>query len=317
MPTVIGVKFRQVGHRHYYNPGSLLPREGEAVIVPTVNGPEYATVCQAAHEMEEEMAPLPLRQVTRLASPDDQRRMETILQREEQAYTLCRERIAAHKLDMKLISCEYAFDNSRMTAYFTSGGRVDFRALVKDLAGLFKTRIELKQIGVRDEAKMLGGVGSCGRGLCCSNFLYEFQPVSIRMAKEQSLSLNPTKISGVCGRLLCCLKYEQDQYEKSRKRLPKLGKEALTPDGPGVVIAVNPLMETVKIRVSSGDTSEIRQYTAEQVQRVNPPQQVKAAPATRTRAVQPADPIAVVLDEEFLGTEPDLICDEGIILDEE
>ncbi|MPM73081.1 hypothetical protein SDC9_120057 [bioreactor metagenome] len=179
---------------------------------------------------------------------------------------------------MKLVKVEYTFDRNKLIAYFTSNGRVDFRGLVKDMAAAFKTRIELKQIGVRDEAKMLGGLGSCGRPLCCSTFLGDFQPVSIKMAKEQNLSLNPTKISGVCGRLMCCLKYEQDQYERARKLLPHIGRDVFTPDGRGTVVELNPLKESVKVRVSKGqDSYEYKEYPGTEVQRITPPVPVKAA----------------------------------------
>lgn len=300
MPIVIGVRLRNVGRRQYVSPGALELREGDFVIVPTGQGPELATVCQSAQEVPESRLPKPLHLVSRLATEADHRQVAVNRQKEEQAFAICRERIAAHKLDMKLVSVEYAFDGSKLTANFTSSGRVDFRALVKDLAGIFKTRIELRQIGVRDEAKVLGGVGSCGRALCCSSFLYEFQPVSIRMAKEQSLSLNPTKISGVCGRLMCCLKYEQDQYEKARKRLPRLGKEVITPQGRGIVTQVNALLENVSVRITAGENADIRVYTADQVQRVNPPQQRPEGKAGHGPDSEP-DPVTE-LDEEFLGT---------------
>ncbi len=316
MPIVIGVRFKNAGRRNYYSPGSFQPSTGEAVMVPTAQGLEIAEVCQAAHELPETLAPQPLRQVARIATPQDIQQRDSNRQREQQAFQVCRERIQAHRLDMKLVDVEYSFDNSKLTAYFTSGGRVDFRALVKDLAGVFKTRIELKQIGVRDEAKMIGGMGSCGRNLCCSQFLYEFQPVSIRMAKEQSLSLNPTKISGVCGRLMCCLKYEQDQYEKSRKRLPKLGREVITPQGRGIVTGVNALLETVQVRVTTGDNSEIKEYTADQVQRPGQPLGKAETPQAGANP-KPGMDAFLELDEEFLGTPVDPGCDPGQVPDED
>ena len=205
MPTVVGVQFKELGRRHYVLPGQFDLPLGQRVLVPTATGLEMATVVQTAQDLPQEMLKSPLKEVSRVATEGDLKHHESLKQKETQAFDVVRDRIAAHKLDMKLVSVEYTFDNSKLIASFTSGGRVDFRALVKDLAGIFKTRIELKQIGVRDEARMITGIGSCGRGLCCSNHLNEFQPVSIRMAKEQSLSLNPTKISGVCGRLMCCL----------------------------------------------------------------------------------------------------------------
>lgn len=315
MPIVVGVRFRNAGRRSYYHPGLLEPSLGEAVVVPTLQGLEIAEVCQVAHEIPEDLLPQPLREVTRMATPQDLQQRDANRLREEQAFNICRERIQKHNLDMKLVDVEYSFDNSKLIAYFTSGGRVDFRALVKDLASVFRTRIELKQIGVRDEAKMLGGLGSCGRNLCCSQFLYEFQPVSIRMAKEQSLSLNPTKISGLCGRLMCCLKYEQDQYEKSRKKMPKLGREVITPLGRGIVIGLNPLLETVQVRVNNGDNSEIKQYPSDQVQKLGQPQ-AKAEPPVPVEAVKWDGQAFPELDEEFLGTPVDPVCEEGQTPDE-
>ncbi|NLE20419.1 MAG: stage 0 sporulation family protein [Clostridiales bacterium] len=317
MPTVIGVRFRSAGKRHYVRPGPFSPLPGDTVIVPFAGVLSPAEVCEAAHEMPENLLPDPLPELARMATPEDLKQLESARERERRAFVVCRERIAAHKLDMKLVDVEFAPDNSKVTACFTSGGRVDFRALVKDLAGIFKMRIELKQIGVRDEAKKIGGVGSCGRGLCCSTFLYEFQPVSIRMAKEQSLSLNPTKISGVCGRLLCCLKYEQEQYEKSRKRMPKLGKEVITPQGRGVVTQLNALLETVQVRVGAGEGSEIKTFPASDVQRVNPPQPQRGEPAKPGKEPENAGAGLVAdMDEEFLGTPVDPIVDASREMDE-
>lgn len=317
MPNVVAVKFHKPGRRQFVLPGQLELTLGDAVIVTTSQGPDLATVVQSAQEMPEELLKTPLMAVTRKASESDLKQYESNKQKEAQAISICKERIAAHKLDMKLVGVEYAFDNSKLTASFTSGGRVDFRALVKDLAGIFKTRIELKQIGVRDEAKTIGGMGSCGRGLCCSTYLNEFQPVSIRMAKEQSLSLNPTKISGVCGRLMCCLKYEQDQYEKSRKRLPRLGKEVITPQGRGIVTQVNALQETVSVRITHGETSDIHTYTSDQVQKVNPPQQQKAdgKPSAKTSASEPE--LVTEYDEEFLETKVTVDVDSDVRPDDD
>ena len=316
MPLVIGVRFRNAGRRSYYQPGQLDPALGAWVVVPTAQGPEVAEVCQTAQEVPEEKLTAPLREAIRMATPQDLAQRDANRLKEKQAFETCRERIQKHGLDMKLVDVEYSFDNSKLTAFFTSGGRVDFRALVKDLAGIFRTRIELKQIGVRDEARMLTGLGSCGRNLCCSQFLYEFQPVSIRMAKEQSLSLNPTKISGLCGRLMCCLKYEQDQYERSRKRMPRLGREVITPQGRGIVTALNPLLETVQVRVSSGDSYEIRQYPADQVQKLGQPQ-AKAGPAAAVEADKWDAALDADLDEEFLGTPVEHICENRQIPEEE
>ncbi len=277
MSMVIGVRFKNAGKLYYFDPGKLWPSAGDAVIVETARGIEYAQCVMGVHEINEESISSPLKKVIRVANDDDAEKYRANLESEKGIYRVCQQKIAEHKLDMKLVKVEYTFDRSKLIAYFTSNGRVDFRALVKDLAAAFKTRIELKQIGVRDEAKMLGGLGSCGRPLCCSSFLGDFQPVSIKMAKEQNLSLNPTKISGVCGRLMCCLKYEQDQYERARKALPHIGRDVLTPDGRGTVVELNPLKELVKVRISKGqDSFEVHEYAADQVQRVAAPQQAKA-----------------------------------------
>lgn len=293
MPMVIGVRFKNAGKLFYFNPGSLMPAAGDAVIVETARGIEYGEAVMGVHEIQEGENPAPLKRVLRIATPEDTAQQNHNRQKEAEAFRICRQKIEEHKLDMKLVKVEYTFDRNKLIAYFTSNGRVDFRSLVKDLAAAFKTRIELKQIGVRDEAKMIGGLGVCGRSLCCSQWLGDFQPVSIKMAKEQSLSLNPTKISGVCGRLMCCLKYEQEQYEKARKGLPHVGKEASTPDGRGVVVDINVLKETVRVRVAKGpNESEIREYPSGDVQRVTPPQpqpkQPKQQNQRQKRTVVPA-----------------------------
>jgi len=220
--------------------------------------------------LDESQVVMPLKGIIRTATEEDLAHAETNEVNEKSAYVICQERIAAHKLEMKLVDVEYAFDGSKVIFFFTANGRVDFRALVKNLASIFKTRIELRQIGVRDEAKMLGGLGSCGRPICCGAFLGNFQPVSIKMAKEQNLSLNPTKISGLCGRLMCCLKYEQDNYERVRKSVPKIGKEALTPDGIGIMMDVNVIKETAKVRFIKDDSEETREYPIELLKRVEP-----------------------------------------------
>lgn len=315
MQSVIAIRFRNAGRRQYVLPGEGEYQLGDEVIVPTSQGLEMATVCQALTELPKDKLPQPLYQVSRVATPGDKRQQESNLQKEASAFQICRERIAAHKLDMKLVSVEYTFDNTKLIASFTSNGRVDFRALVKDLAGIFKTRIELKQIGVRDEAKKITGYGSCGRGLCCSTFLHEFNPVSIRMAKEQSLSLNPTKISGVCGRLMCCLKYEQDQYEKSRKRMPRLGKEVLTPQGPGVVTQINALLELVHVRINKGDTADVFIFEADQVQRVQPPQPQGRQQGRQSAKIETLTEPVPESEEEFLGT-PYTILDDNNIPDD-
>ena len=268
MATVIGVRFKNAGKLYFFHPGALWPSAGDYVIVETARGVEFGEVVTGVREIDDDQIIAPLKQVIRVASADDIQHAQENEKNEREAYAVCQRKITEHKLDMKLVSVEYTFDNSKILFYFTANGRVDFRSLVKDLASVFKTRIELRQIGVRDEAKMLGGLGPCGRPICCGSFLGDFQPVSIKMAKEQNLSLNPTKISGVCGRLMCCLKYEQDNYELTRKRMPKVGKEVIVPDGRGVVWDVNVIKETVRVRIQKGDSSELKDYPMADVQRV-------------------------------------------------
>jgi len=271
MATVIGVRFKKAGKVYYFDPVDVWPRPGCNVVVETARGIEFGEVVTGAREVPDEQIVAPLKKVVRIATEEDERRAEYNAQREKEAFTVCQEKIARHKLDMKLVSVEYTFDNSKIIFYFTANGRVDFRELVKDLAGVFKMRIELRQIGVRDEAKMLGGLGACGRQICCGAFLGDFQPVSIKMAKEQNLSLNPTKISGQCGRLMCCLKYEQDYYEATLKKLPKVGKDIMTPDGAGVVTEINPIRERVKVRIhTADDTFDLREYHVDDVRRMGP-----------------------------------------------
>ena len=272
MATVIGVRFRNAGKLYYFDPGQWWPTAGDAVIVETVRGMEYGEVVTGVKEVSDELITPPLKKVIRIATVEDAQHQADNRAKEKDAMALCQKKVDEHKLQMKLVGCEYTFDNSKILFYFTSDKRVDFRSLVKDLASVFHTRIELRQIGVRDEAKMMGGLGLCGRPVCCGAFLGDFQPVSIKMAKEQNLSLNPTKISGVCGRLMCCLKYEEDHYEATRKRMPKVGKEVITPDGNGTVIDLNILKETVRVRIPKGDSTEQKDYPLEQVQRVQPPQ---------------------------------------------
>ena len=249
MAEIIGVRFKEVGKIYYFDPNGGSYRVGEPVVVETSRGTECGTVAISNREVDQTRVVKPLKKVTRPATQEDLRRVEENRKKEEKAFRIAQEKIALCKLEMKLVEVEYAFDGSKILFYFTADGRVDFRELVKELAGVFRTRIELRQIGVRDEAKMLGGLGICGRPFCCASFLGEFQPVSIKMAKEQGLSLNPTKISGACGRLMCCLKYEQDAYEDAVKRMPKNDSFVLTPDGPGNVSDVNLLKETVNVRL--------------------------------------------------------------------
>ena len=289
MVNVIGVRFQNAGKLYFFDPGAFWPTPGDFVIVETARGIEFGEVVTPVREMNDEQLTAPLKQVVRIATAQDVQHAQENKQNEKEAYAICQKKISEHKLDMKLVSVEYTFDNSKILFYFTANGRVDFRSLVKDLAAVFKTRIELRQIGVRDEAKMLGGLGPCGRPVCCGAFLGDFQPVSIKMAKEQNLSLNPTKISGVCGRLMCCLKYEQDNYEQTRKRMPKVGKEVITPDGNGVVWDLNIIKETVRVRIQKGDSSELKDFPMDEVQRIGGPvQQPKkeAAPAAEEEAAE-------------------------------
>ena len=271
MATVIGVRFKKAGKVYYFDPTDIWPRPGDCVIVETTRGVEFGEVVTGSRSVNDAQLVTPLRKVVRIATEEDIRRAENNERREKEAFAVCQQKIAKHKLDMKLVSVEYTFDNSKIIFYFTANGRVDFRELVKDLASVFKLRIELRQIGVRDEAKMLGGLGSCGRPICCGAFLGDFQPVSIKMAKEQNLSLNPTKISGQCGRLMCCLKYEQDNYDAVLKRLPRVGKDIVTPDGVGVITEINVIRERVKVRIrQEDDTFDVREYAIDDVRRPGP-----------------------------------------------
>lgn len=247
MAEIIGVRFKSVGKIYYFDPDGVPYQKGGHVIVETARGTECGEVALSNQEVNDENVTKPLKKALRPASEDDLKRVRQNEEREQHAFDICLEKIAKHKLNMKLVSVEFTFDNSKILFYFTSDGRVDFRELVKDLASVFRTRIELRQIGVRDEAKMLGGIGICGRPYCCSTFLGEFQPVSIKMAKEQGLSLNPTKISGACGRLMCCLKYEQEAYEDLLRTTPKAGAIVKTKEGKGRVIEVNLLTGQLKV----------------------------------------------------------------------
>lgn len=267
MTTIIGVRFRNMGKVYYFGPKSLNIEAGDHVIVETARGVEYGYVVLGPREVEDSRIVQPLKEVIRIATPKDDAREESNRRKEKEAFQICQKKIAAHNLDMKLIDAEYTFDNNKVLFYFTADGRVDFRELVKDLASVFKTRIELRQIGVRDETKIRGGIGICGRPLCCSSYLSEFIPVSIKMAKEQNLSLNPSKISGVCGRLMCCLKYEEETYEELNSRLPNIGDYVTTDDGlKGEVHSVSILRQLVKVIVTvDGDEKEIREYKASQL----------------------------------------------------
>mgnify|MGYP004561934671 CR=1 FL=1 len=269
MAMVIRVRFKRAAKLYDFDPNGLDLHNGMSVVTETARGVELGECMSGVMDVPDERLVLPLKPIIRIATEQDleiQRRNE---QAEKEAFDIALDRIAEHKLEMKLVDVEYAFDHSKIIFYFTANGRVDFRMLVKSLASIFKTRIELRQIGVRDEAKMLGGIGPCGRPICCRTFLSDFTPVSIKMAKEQNLSLNPTKISGLCDRLMCCLKYEQDNYEQTRKRMPRVGREIITPDGVGVINAINVLEETVRVRIAVGDSFELREYRIDDCQRPN------------------------------------------------
>ena len=267
MTEVISVKFKNRGKVYFFDPHGIAVRTGEKVVVETSRGLELAECVQGNHAVPDETVVQPLRSLARIATKDDLRIEEINRRREKEAFAICKQKIAEHGLDMKLVDVECSFEGNKTMFFFTSDGRVDFRELVKDLASVFRNRIELRQIGVRDEAKMLGGIGPCGRPICCRTFLGDFTPVSIKMAKEQNLSLNPTKISGLCDRLMCCLKYEQDNYEQTRKRMPRVGREIITPDGVGVINAINVLEETVRVRIAVGDSFELREYPIDDCQR--------------------------------------------------
>ena len=269
MAEVIGVRFKEVGKVYYFDPDMHTLKLGDTVIVETSRGVECGKVAIANKEVQDEDIVHPLKKLIRVATKEDLRRLEENARKEKEAMKICEKKIAEHKLDMKLVDVEYTFDNSKILFYFTADGRVDFRALVKDLASVFRTRIELRQIGVRDESKMLGGLGVCGRPFCCSSFLGEFHPVSIKMAKEQGLSLSPTKISGTCGRLMCCLKYEQDAYSDLLKHTPKVGAIVKTPAGKGLVVESNLLTQTLKVKMdNTPDTAAPQTFKVKQVRLV-------------------------------------------------
>lgn len=262
MIKVIGVRFRTAGKIYFFSPGGLELKAGDKVIVETARGVEFGSVVTGIKEVPDDQISQPLKPVIRIATQDDVRREAKNREKEKEAFKICQEKIRKHGLEMKLIDAEYTFDNNKVLFYFTADGRIDFRHLVKDLAAIFKTRIELRQIGVRDETKILGGIGICGRCLCCHTYLSEFAPVSIKMAKEQNLSLNPTKISGVCGRLMCCLKHEQDTYEYLNEKLPNVGDFVRTTDGnKGEVLSVSVLRQKVRIVVTDkDDNKEVMEY---------------------------------------------------------
>ena len=278
MVKVIGVKFRNSGRVYYFDPGDLDIQAGQGVVVETARGVEYADVTMGVTEVEDDKVVSPLKPVQRIATDEDLRMRQYYWDKEKEAFPICEQKIAEHGLEMKLVNVEYNLTGSKVVFYFTADDRVDFRELVKDLAYVFKTRIELRQIGVRDEAKMLGGLGPCGRPVCCKQFLDDFRPVTIKMAKEQNLALSPTKISGLCGRLMCCLQYEESCYEQMHKLMPKTGKEIETPDGVGIVVENNVITEKTRVKLTAEDgTIDIREYPYEDL-----------GPGAKERALQRA-----------------------------
>lgn len=267
MTTVVGVRFKKAGKIYYFDPDVIDVKFNDFVVVETARGIEFGHVVVGPKEITEDEIVSPLKKVLRIALDEDFDIHRENTRKAKEAIGICQEKVAEHGLKMKLVDVEYTFDNNKVIFYFTADGRVDFRELVKDLAAIFKTRIELRQIGVRDEAKMVGGIGPCGKMVCCAQFLGEFEPVSIKMAKEQSLSLNPTKISGLCGRLMCCLKYEQETYEELLKKMPQIGSIVITPMGKGTIIDSYTLLERVKVKVKlKDDTGEIFQYHINEIQ---------------------------------------------------
>ena len=267
MKNIIGVRFKKPGKIYFFDPGKFRIEKGQFVVVETSQGEEYGEVVTNVRKVEEERIVAPLKKVIRIANYHDRKNYEENKRKEKDAFRICEEKIKKHKLDMKLVDVEYKFDNSKILFYFTADGRIDFRELVKELAAVFKTRIELRQIGVRDEVKRIGGNGVCGRELCCCSFLSNFETVSIKMAKEQNISLNPSKISGNCGRLMCCLKYEQNVYDEKLKRLPKIGALVKTEDGEGVVDGIETLKEKIRVKLKEKDSGEFyfKKYDAKDI----------------------------------------------------
>ncbi len=305
--TVVDVQFKKGGKVYFFDPGKLAISTGDEVIIDTARGAEYGFCAGGNHEVPQDSVVPPLRSVIRVATEGDKRTRKEYKAKEEAAFETCQKKIQEHKLDMKLVSSEYSFDGSKIVFYFTADGRVDFRDLVKDLAGMFRTRIELRQIGVRDEAKMLGGLGICGRPFCCKQFLDDFQPVSIKMAKTQNLSLNPTKISGTCGRLMCCLKYEQDAYEDLIKTSPKQDSVVNTCDGMGTVTETNLLKQTVKVRLDR-DTSSVKTFQNSDIciirngkaKKNDPPIPTDLPPLPKPEKKQPEPDEITMFDESTL-----------------
>lgn len=265
MKNIVGVRFKKLGKIYFFNPKNLRVKKGDKVIVETAQGEEYGEVMIPNRIVEDEKIMAPLKKVIRIANNKDHKHYEECQKKEKEAFHICQKKIKEHKLDMTLTDVEYKFDDSKILFYFTADGRIDFRELVKDLAAIYKTRIELRQIGVRDEVKRIGGNGVCGRELCCCSFLSDFEAVSIKMAKEQNLSLNPSKISGNCGRLMCCLKYENDVYEEKSKRLPNMGAIVKTEDGEGEVDNIETLKEVVRVKIKDGDGYFYKKYPAKDI----------------------------------------------------
>jgi cell fate regulator YaaT (PSP1 superfamily) len=266
MTKVVGVRFRNGGKIYYFDPKDYEIKAGEHVVVETARGMDYGKVVLSAREVADDKVVHPLKEVLRVSTPEDDEHEAQNRMKEKEAFKICQKKIREHGLEMKLIDAEYTFDNNKVLFYFTADGRIDFRQLVKDLAAVFKTRIELRQIGVRDETKILGGIGTCGRCLCCHTYLSEFAPVSIKMAKEQNLSLNQTKISGVCGRLMCCLKNEQETYEELNRKLPGLGDMVTMPDGAqGTVQSVNVLRQMVKVIYETNDEKDVKEFSVNEL----------------------------------------------------
>ncbi len=304
MAMVVKVRFRRASKLYDFDANGLEVSAGSYIVTETIRGMEIGECMGDLREVGDDQMIAPLKPILRIATEEDLKLQRENEEREKQALLTAEQKVQDLKLDMKLVDVEFAFDRSKITFYFTADGRVDFRILVKSLASVFKTRIELRQIGVRDEAKMLGGLGPCGRPICCRQFLADFQPVSIKMAKEQNLSLNPTKISGICDRLMCCLKYEQEHYENTRKKMPKIGRELMTPDGIGVITAINVLSETVTVRLPVGDSFENRVYAIDDCQRTDgsrtqPPKANKDGEPEEKAEVLPAEE-----NEPETGAEP-------------
>ena len=287
MTEVVGIRFKRAGKVYYFDPDGLRIKVSECAIVETARGVEFGNVVKGNTLVKDSEVIQPLKKVLRVATPEDVKQEEEDRKKAEEAFNICEEKIIKHSLDMKLVDVEMTFDHNKLIFYFTSDGRVDFRELVKELAAVFRTRIELRQIGVRDEAKMLNGIGICGRSLCCATFLGDFNPVSIKMAKEQNLSLNPTKISGVCGRLMCCLKYEEEVYEELNKKLPSVGDIIKTVEGTGEILSVNVLMQVVKVAVrkKENDPPSILFYNVSEIEVIKSKR--KSAPKGKQEEIDP------------------------------